>query len=343
MAYCIMRLKKVKTKAVLQQMYAHHYRTSIPDNVDPDLTVNNDYAVRPDGDFVDAFRKRLAELEYYKTHDFRKNGVMAYDLVFEYSPEAAETIDVEEWKKDNIKWLESTFGKENVVSVVYHYDEASYQETGAIHGHAVVLPVTKDGRFSAKEYTGDRMKMIALQDSYAKVMEKHDLERGLRQSTALHTDVRRFYSRLNNAVYGTEMPEREKGEDPEKYIERIKEAWRDERAAHVRELSEKERKIVEIRDAYRGDDAKDRLISDLEKQLQDKRDDEEGIEREFGSSERMKAAAREMILLREGLDNHPDQAFTDPLKENIAYFMEWAEKEREKKKEKEDVRKGSEI
>ena len=235
MAYAIMMLKKVKTKAQLRQMYAHQYRTDSPDNADPSLKEKNDiaYPVKS-SDFLHAFNERINSLPYYDTHDFRKNGVMAYDIVFEYSADAAGKIDIEKWKQDNITWLKQEFGEENVVSCVYHYDEASYTEQGVVHGHAVVIPVDDKGKVNASYYTGNKDKFAALQDSYAEIMKAHNLERGLRHSAAIHTDIKRFYAQLTNAIYGVPMPERGEHESDMEYIEKMKDAWRTERAAHLK-------------------------------------------------------------------------------------------------------------
>lgn len=344
MAYCIFRLKKVKTKAVLNQMYSHHYRTSIPDNVDPSMTHLNDKAVDAgDKGFTYAFNQRLKQLEYYDTHTFRKNGVMAYDIVFEYSPDAAKSLDVDAWKKSNVEWLQNIFGKENVVSVVYHYDEASYKETGAIHGHAMVIPVDDKGKINARYYTGDRFKLSALQDSYAKAMEEHGLERGLKNSTALHTDIRRYYTKLTNAIYGAPMPEQKPGEADRDYVARVKESWRDERAAHVRELDEKDRQLVEIRAQYKSDEQKDHELMDANKKVRDLEEEKEELVREFGSYESAVESARAMQLINYAIDNYPDEAVADRLSDTITRFIEWSDERMERpKKDKDKSKENSE-
>ena len=84
-----------------------------------------------------------------------------------------------------------------------------------------------------------------IQDSYAAAMKEHRLERGIEKTPAHHSPPKRFYKELHNAVYGTEMPVRNPGENYSSYIDRLKDAWRDERAAHVRELKEKDREKKE--------------------------------------------------------------------------------------------------
>lgn len=329
-----MRIDKANSTTFLRQMYEHHYRFKEPGNIDKDYEALNDIMVSPEeGDFIEAFYKKLGELDYYKDHSFRKNGVMAYDILFHYSPEAAAWIDKEAWKEDNVKWLNETFGKENVISVVYHYDEAGYTEAGAIHGHAVVIPVDGDGKISASHYTGNRGKMVELQDSYARAMEPHKLERGIRLSTAKHNPPKRFYAKLDNAIYGTPMPERIPGEHAEKYTERVKDAWRTERAAHVRELRDKDREILEIKSVYKSDSEKDRFISRLQSQMEKYDDEKQEMEREFGSMSNAKDLAHAMRLLNSGIEGYPDDTLANRTADNAAKLIEWAENE-EKKKEK---------
>ena len=90
-----------------------------------------------------------------------------------YSRKANNWLDVEKWKEDNVKWLESYFGKENVVSVVFHYDEAGRTEGGAIHGHAFVIPVDPSGKVNASYYTNGQAQLSMIQDSYAAAMKGH--------------------------------------------------------------------------------------------------------------------------------------------------------------------------
>lgn len=53
----------------------------------------------------------------------------------------------EQWIKASKEWMQERYGKENIVRFVLHVDERTP------HIHAVTVPLTKDGRLSAKEYT----------------------------------------------------------------------------------------------------------------------------------------------------------------------------------------------
>jgi chromosome segregation ATPase len=70
------------------------------------------------------------------------------------------------------------------------------------HLHAVVVPLTADGRLCAKQVIGDKIKMKQMQTEYAKIMEHFGLNRGKEGSRAIHEDVKEYYKRINN-----ELPE----------------------------------------------------------------------------------------------------------------------------------------
>lgn len=83
----------------------------------------------------------------------------------------------------------------NVVDFTLHMDERTP------HIHCVVVPLTVDGRLSAKEVMGDRRKLSELQDCYGKVMQnKFGLQRGIKGSTATHDSVREYYGRIEERL-----------------------------------------------------------------------------------------------------------------------------------------------
>ena len=94
------------------------------------------------------------------------------------------------WVNANIKFLEDEYGKENIVKLELHRDEKTP------HFHAIVVPLTKDGRLSAKEVVGDRKKLKSFQDRYAAAMKPFGLERGEEESQNTHITTKEFYQEL---------------------------------------------------------------------------------------------------------------------------------------------------
>jgi hypothetical protein len=131
----------------------------------------------------------------------RADAVLSVDQVLSASPEyfrpdapdATGTWDQERldaWVELNTDWLKAKHG-DNLVSVVLHLDEATP------HIHAVFVPLTADGRLSAKEVLDN---LAALQTEYALVVAPLGIQRGMEGSTATHTDVKTFYSAVNKAL-----------------------------------------------------------------------------------------------------------------------------------------------
>lgn len=258
MGYCFMTLEKITNSGTMVRKFEHNYRTEKVPNAIPELKNENEELVKlldnhgNPTTYLNAFHDRLNSLEYYKSHKLRSDAVKAYEVVTTFSRDDRNKIDIEQWKNDNVKWLRDTFNRnpekygDNVISVMYHGDEC-----GNVHCHAFILPVDERGHFCATSFTNGRSAMIKLQDSYAKAMEKHELERGVRGSSAVHQDIKKFYARLNGKL---DVPFPEPGENALAYRQRILSVIQDERAASFRELLQKETRIRQKLDERKNRD-----------------------------------------------------------------------------------------
>ncbi|EBH4029513.1 plasmid recombination enzyme, partial [Salmonella enterica] len=86
------------------------------------------------------------------------------------------------------------YGAENIVTASIHRDETSP------HLSAFVVPMTADGRLSAKEFIGNRSKMTADQTSFAKAVQHLGLERGIERSKATHTSIKQHYAAIERGI-----------------------------------------------------------------------------------------------------------------------------------------------
>jgi hypothetical protein len=102
------------------------------------------------------------------------------------------------WIQSNFKFLAREFGKDNIVRFVLHLDEKTP------HIHAVTVPLTADGRLSAKEVIGNKTEMQQRQDRYAELMQPYGLERGLRNTGIKHESAQEYYKRMNKALVAKE-------------------------------------------------------------------------------------------------------------------------------------------
>lgn len=145
----------------------------------------------------EAIEKRISE-GYKGEKAIRKDAVKYCTHVLTGSHEKMKEIfsDKEkskEWIQDNYKFLAKEFGKENIVRFTLHLDEKTP------HLHAVTIPLTNDGRLSAKEMIGNKQTMKDFQTRYAVAMEKFGLERGIENTGITHENAQHYYSRIAEA------------------------------------------------------------------------------------------------------------------------------------------------
>lgn len=105
----------------------------------------------------------------------RSNSVLALDTLYTASSEFFQGKTNEENDKffrDCLKFHESHFG--HIISAVVHYDETTP------HLHVISVPLTKDGRLSARDVIGNKAKMSKTQDQFfEQVGRGYGLERGI--------------------------------------------------------------------------------------------------------------------------------------------------------------------
>lgn len=131
-----------------------------------------------------AINKRIAE-GYTGEKAIRKDAVKYLSIVMTGTHENmtgifADQKKKKDWIQANYEYAAQEFGKDNILRFSLHMDEKTP------HIHLVVVPLTADGRLSAKERMGDRIEMSAKQDRYAQKMESFGLERGVVGSKAIH-------------------------------------------------------------------------------------------------------------------------------------------------------------
>ena len=205
--------------------YGHNMRTNEKEDwshIDATKTYLNHDLVNPTGvfyrDLVDA-RIREASIEAGRNL-VDGDSVIAYTvyLAYTHGAEEANGFCVSDWEQASLSWLQRYFGERNVVSAMVHMDESSP------HIHAVVVPITPDGRLCAKDFTGSREKMQAIWKSYAAAMSKPPFYMDNVQSRgrkASHEGIRKFYAQINE-IEEFQFPEREETESADAYIDRLR-------------------------------------------------------------------------------------------------------------------------
>jgi len=113
----------------------------------------------------------------------RKDAVVMVGMLISSGHEYFENISLKQqtqFFEDSYKFFCNRYGKENVISSTVHLDEHTP------HMHFNFIPVTSDGRLSAKSIL-TRQELRSLQsDFYQEVGIRYGLERGKDGSTATH-------------------------------------------------------------------------------------------------------------------------------------------------------------
>ena len=219
MGYAVLHLEKAKGADT--GMSAHIERTIHPKNADESRTHLNKELI----EFPDEIHSRSEAISHRIntagiTRKIGKNQVRAIRILLTGTHEDMKRIEgcrqLDSWCQDNLQWLEETYGKENVVSAVIHMDEHTP------HIHATIVPiVTCERRKAEKEKENGKRKyrkkkvgtprlcaddvmarnqLKNYQDSYAQLMNKYGLQRGIDGSEAKHISTSEYYKSLIGAT-----------------------------------------------------------------------------------------------------------------------------------------------
>ena len=174
--YGILRFKKYKGPAI-SPIEAHNERTKEQYASNPDIDTNrsryNFHLVQPQG----RYREEADRMISAANCRVRKDSVRVVEALVTASPELFKDKTNREIKAYFEYALEFLKGKQNTqtfISAVVHMDEKTP------HLHLCFVPLTADGRLSAKEIIGNRKNLVQWQDEFWQHMVKQypELERG---------------------------------------------------------------------------------------------------------------------------------------------------------------------
>ena len=174
--YAILRFAKYKGPTI-SRIEAHNERTkefyaSNPD-IKTELSKYNFHLVKPNG----KYRAEADGLIRKTGCKARKDSVRMVETLITASPEffaGKKPGEVRAFFEYALEFLKTKQAAETIVSAVVHVDEKTP------HMHLCFVPITADGRLSAKDIVGNKKKLTQWQDEYWSYMVKKypDLERG---------------------------------------------------------------------------------------------------------------------------------------------------------------------
>ena len=174
--YAILRFAKYKGPEI-GRIEAHDERTKEKYASNPDVDTSrsrlNFHLVKPHRSYRAEAEKQIADAGCRA----RKDSVRVVETLITASPElfqGKKPREVKEFFEYAFEFIQSKQSPETIISAVVHVDEKTP------HMHLCFVPLTADGRLSAKDIIGNKKKLIQWQDEFWKHMVKKypDFERG---------------------------------------------------------------------------------------------------------------------------------------------------------------------
>lgn len=189
--FAIMRCKKLASMGSVAGALRHCYRERETPNADPERTPTNEHAAATSTD------QAMGRMRALLPEKRRRDAVLAVEYLMTASPEwwhEASRKQQDEFFRRSRQWLADKYGADRIVTATIHRDETTP------HLSAFVVPLTRDGRLSAREFVGGRQKMRDDQTSYAAAVADLGLSRGIEGSRARHQSIRDYYAALKQPV-----------------------------------------------------------------------------------------------------------------------------------------------
>lgn len=187
--YAVVHMMKIKSGAV-GGIQSHNNREHEPKtNPDVDMSRSEDnYDLISCDNYKRSIKEKLSNL-VESSRAVRKDAVVVCNFIVTSDNETMNALGTDrqrEFFQDSVKWFSDRYGADRVLNATVHMDEATP------HLHIGVMPITQDGRLSAKAiFTKTEMK--AIQTEFARdVGEKYGLERGVEGSERTHLSEARF-------------------------------------------------------------------------------------------------------------------------------------------------------
>lgn len=185
--YAILRFAKYKGPEI-GQIEAHNERTKEKYASNPDVDTNrshlNFHLIQPERKYRAEAEKQIADAGCRT----RKDSVRVVETLVTASPEffkGKKRAEIRMFFEEAVRFVEKYQSKGTIISAVVHMDEKTP------HMHLSFVPLTKDGRLSAKDIVGNKKKLTWWQDNFWKHMVRKypDLERGESASETGRTHI----------------------------------------------------------------------------------------------------------------------------------------------------------
>jgi len=146
MQYAIMQFNKMRNATAFLE---NHHRKFC----------NRDYhIIKPQNSYHAEIESRIEKVGC----KVRRDSIKLIDTLVTATPEFFKKYSARKFFELATEFLTSEVGQQNILSAVVHLGEPTP------HMHFCFVPLTQDGRLSAKEIIGNRQKLVEWQDKFYK-------------------------------------------------------------------------------------------------------------------------------------------------------------------------------
>ena len=196
MSYSILRVARVKGSSNSKGIQKHNQRENINYNnkdINHENTYKNYDLINENKIDYSSKIEDTIHANYSGKRAIRKDAIKHVDGLITSDNEFFNNLSEEETNqffRDSLDFLEQEYGKENMLYATVHLHEK------VPHMHFGFVPLTDDGRLSAKEKLGNKKAMTELQDRFNQYVNAkgYELQRGTAKevSERQHQDIDKF-------------------------------------------------------------------------------------------------------------------------------------------------------
>lgn len=206
-SYSILRVAKVKSSTASKGIQKHNQRENENygnKDIDHDRThLNYDLIHDKNIDYKNRMEQVIEE-GYNGQRKVRSDAIKHVDGIITSDKDFFDSLpaDVQnQYFKDSLEFVKKEYGEKNLLYATVHLDEKTP------HMHFGFVPLTEDGRLSAKDVVGNKKALSLLQDRFNDFINEkgYNLERGERGSDDKHLDMQKFKEKtLQEKINGLE-------------------------------------------------------------------------------------------------------------------------------------------
>lgn len=193
MSYAVLHMQKMKGPAI-KGMQIHNQRekeSRTNEDIDPERSDLNYDVLHDQKVNYKKMIDREIEKRYTGKRAVRKDAVKLCSFMITSDKPFFDKLSAEDEKRffqQSVEFLQNRYGKENIVYASVHKDEKTP------HMHVGMVPITNEGKLSAKEFFGQRSELQSLQTDFHNHVKElgFDLERGEKGSDRKHIETQKF-------------------------------------------------------------------------------------------------------------------------------------------------------